>query len=162
MSTLTLLKFPTVDGAQKMESTLLDLQKQSLIEVRDAGIVTWRRGAKQPKTQQVYSLAGAGSISGAFWGILFGLIFWEPFFGVPIGADAGALRTKFNDYGIDDKFIRLTQEKVTEGTSALLLLTTDAVLDKLVEAMKGQTFEVIATNLPKEKEDELRAAFGAE
>jgi uncharacterized membrane protein len=36
------------------------------------------------------------------------------------------------------------------------------VVDKLVEALKGQTFEIISTNLPKEKEDELRAAFGAE
>jgi len=31
-----------------------------------------------------------------------------------------------------------------------------------VEALKGQTFKIISTNLPKEKEDELRAAFGAE
>ena len=37
-----------------------------------------------------------------------------------------------------------------------------AVVDKLVEALKGQTFEIISTNLPQEKEDELRAAFGAE
>ena len=41
-------------------------------------------------------------------------------------------------------------------------LTTGAVMDKLVEALKGQAFEIISTNLPQEKEDELRAAFGAE
>jgi len=28
--------------------------------------------------------------------------------------------------------------------------------------MKGQTFEILSTNLPKDKEAELRAAFGAE
>ncbi len=69
---------------------------------------------------------------------------------------------KFTDYGIDDNFIKQTREKVTEGTSALFLLTSGAVQDKVVEAMKGQTFEIISTNLPKDKEDELRAAFGAE
>jgi len=28
--------------------------------------------------------------------------------------------------------------------------------------LKGQTFEILSTNLPKDKEDELRAAFSAE
>jgi uncharacterized membrane protein len=74
----------------------------------------------------------------------------------------GALMGKFNDYGIDDNFIKQTREKVTEGTSALFLLTSGAIVDKVVEAMQGQTFEILSTNLPKEKEAELRAAFGAE
>ena len=162
MATLSVLKFPTADGAQQMESTLLALQKQHLIEVQDAAIVTWPQGKKQPKTQQLHSLTGQGALMGAFWGMLFGLIFVIPFFGLVVGAAMGALMAKFNDYGIDDNFIKQTREKVTEGTSALFLLTTGAVVDKLVEALKGQAFEIISTNLPQEKEDELRAAFGAE
>jgi uncharacterized membrane protein len=145
-----------------MESTLLDLQKQHLIEVQDAAIVTWPQGKKSPKTQQLHSLTGQGALIGAFWGMLFGLIFFIPFFGLAIGVAMGALSGKFADYGIDDNFIKQTRTKVTEGTSALFLLTTGAVVDKLVEALKGQTFEIISTNLPKEKENELRAAFGAE
>jgi uncharacterized membrane protein len=162
MATLSVLKFSTADGAQQMESTLLDLQKQHLIEVQDAAIVTWPQGKKSPKTQQLHSLTGQGALIGAFWGMLFGLIFFIPFFGLAIGAAMGALSGKFADYGIDDNFIKQTREKVTEGTSALFLLTTGAVVDKLVEALKGQAFEIISTNLPKEKEDELRAAFGVE
>jgi len=162
MATLSVLKFPTADGAQQMESTLLDLQKQHLIEVQDAAIVTWPQGKKSPKTQQLHSLTGQGALMGAFWGMLFGLIFFIPFFGLAIGAAMGALSGKFADYGIDDNFIKQTREKVTEGTSALFLLTSGAVQDKVVAAMKGQTFEILSTNLPKEKEDELRAAFGAE
>ena len=162
MATLSVLKFPTADGAQQMESMLLDLHKQHLIEVQDAAIVTWPQGKKQPKTQQLHSLAGAGALQGAFWGMLFGLIFFVPFFGLAVGAAMGALMGKFNDYGIDDNFIRQTRAKVTEGTSALFLLTSGAVEDKVVAALKGQTFEILSTNLPKDKEDELRAAFSAE
>ena len=162
MATLSVLKFPTADGAQQMESTLLNLQKQHLIEVQDAAIVTWPQGKKQPKTQQLHSLTGQGALIGAFWGMLFGLLFFIPFVGLAIGAATGALSGKFADYGIDDNFIKQTREKVTEGTSALFLLTTGAVMDKLVEALKGQAFEIISTNLPQEKEEELRAAFGAE
>jgi uncharacterized membrane protein len=162
MTTLSVLKFPTADGAQTMESTLLALQKQHLIEVQDAAIVTWPQGKKQPKTQQLHSLAGQGALMGAFWGMLFGLIFFIPFFGLAVGAAMGALSGKFADYGIDDNFIKQTREKVTEGTSALFLLTSGAVQDKVVEAMKDETFEIIMTNLPKAKEDELRAAFSAD
>ena len=162
MATLSVLKFPAADGAQKMESTLLELQKQHLIEVQDAAIVTWPPGAKQPKTQQLHSLTGAGALQGAFWGMLFGLLFFIPFFGLAVGAAMGALVGKFADYGIDDNFIKQTRAKVTEGTSALFLLTSGAIVDKVVEAMKGQTFEILSTNLPLEKEKELRAAFGAE
>jgi uncharacterized membrane protein len=124
--------------------------------------VTWPQGAKKPKTQQLHSMSGAGALSGAFWGMLFGLIFFVPVFGLAVGAAMGALPGKFNDYGIDDTFIKETQETVTEGTSALFLLTTGAVLDKVVTVMKGQSFEVISTNLSKEKEAELRAAFAEE
>ena len=145
-----------------MENTLLELQKQHVIEVQDAAIVTWPQGKKQPKTQQLHSLTGQGALMGAFWGMLFGLIFFTPFFGLALGAAMGALSGKFADYGIDDNFIRQTREKVTEGTSALFLLPSGAVVDKVVEAMKGQTFEILSTNLSKEKEDELRAAFSAE
>jgi uncharacterized membrane protein len=162
MATLSVLKFETPDGAKQMEQTLLGLQKQQLITIQDAAIVTWPQGKKGPKTEQLHSLAGQGALMGAFWGMLFGLIFFIPFFGLAVGAAMGALSGKFADYGIDDNFIKQTREKVTEGTSALFLLTSGAVVDKVVEATKGQTFEILSTNLPKEKEDELRAAFGAE
>jgi uncharacterized membrane protein len=162
MATLSVLKFYTADGAQKMESTLLELQKQQIIVVQDAAIVTWPPGTKQPKTQQLHSMAGAGALQGAFWGMLFGLIFFIPFFGLAMGAAMGALSGKFADYGIDDNLIKQARAKVTEGTSALFLLTSGAVEDKIVAALKGQTFEILSTNLPKDKEEELRAAFGAE
>ena len=162
MATLSVLKFPTADGAQQMEGALLELQKQHLIEVQDAAIVTWPQGKKGPKTEQLHSLAGQGALMGAFWGMLFGLIFFIPFFGLAVGAAMGALSGKFADYGIDDNFIKQTRAKVTEGTSALFLLTSGAVEDKVVAALKGQTYEILSTNLPKVKEAELRAALGAE
>jgi uncharacterized membrane protein len=162
MATLSVLKFPTADGAQQIEGTLLELHKQHLIDVQDAAIVTWPQGAKKPRTQQLHSMTSTGALQGAFWGMLFGLIFFIPFFGLAVGAALGALMGKFNDYGIDDNFIKQTRAKVTEGTSALFLLTSGAVVEKIVEAFKGQTFEILSTNLPQEKEVELRAAFGAE
>jgi uncharacterized membrane protein len=162
MATLSVLKFDSPDGARQMLTTLESLQKQQLIEIQDAAIVTWEQGKKKPKTEQLHSMAGIGALGGAFWGLLFGLLFFIPFLGLAMGAAIGALAGHFSDYGIDDKFINSVKDKVTPGTSALFLLTSHAVVDKIAPQIKGQKFEIIQTNLSKEQEDALRAAFSAD
>jgi uncharacterized membrane protein len=94
--------------------------------------------------------------------MLFGLIFVVPFFGLAVGAAFGALGGKMADYGISDEFIKQTREKVTEGTSALFLMTSDAVLEKITPELKDYDFELIASNLTKEQEEQLMAAFAEE
>lgn len=162
MTTLTVLKFSNPDGAGNMLEKIQSLQKAELIRIQDAAIVTWPEGKKSPKTKQLVNLAGMGAMQGAFWGMLFGLIFFVPFFGLAVGAAMGALSGKFADYGISDDFIEKTRAEVTEGTSALFLMTSDAVQDKVLEELKGYDFELIASNLTKEQEDQLRAAFAEE
>ena len=160
MATLTVFKFSTPVGAQKMLDKVQALQKTELIKIEDAAIVSWPQGKKSPKTKQLVDLAGVGALQGAFWGMLFGLIFFVPFFGLAVGAAFGALGGKMADYGISDEFIKTTREKVTEGTSALFLMTSDAVKDKVLEELKGYDFELIASNLTKEQEEQLKAALG--
>jgi uncharacterized membrane protein len=162
MATLTVLEFKTVDGAGQALEKIQSLQKLQLIKVIDAAIVSWPEGRKSPKTKQLVSMAGVGAMQGAFWGMLFGLIFLVPFFGMAIGAAMGALGGAFADYGIDDNFIKKIRVGVTEGTSALFLMTKDVVLDKVSEEMKGMDFEIIATNLSREQEERLIEAFSQE
>jgi uncharacterized membrane protein len=162
MATLTVLKFDSPDGAERALDTIKGLTKQQLISLHDAAIVTWPVGKKKPKTQQLTSMAGVGALQGAFWGMLFGLLFFVPFFGLAIGAAMGGLAGAFADYGIDDNFIKSVRNQVTEGTSALFLMTSGAVQDKVAEAFRGTKFELIASNLTKEQEDNLRVAFAEE
>jgi uncharacterized membrane protein len=162
MATLTVLKFSTPEGAEGMLEKIKSLQKMELIKLQDAAIVTWPMGKKAPKTKQLVDMAGMGAMQGAFWGMLFGLIFFVPLFGLAVGAAFGALGGKSADYGINDEFIKKTQAKVTEGTSALFLMTADAVQDKVFAELKGSEFELIASNLTKEQEEALKAAFAEE
>ena len=162
MATLTALKFNTSDGAGQMLEKVKSMQKQQIIKLQDAAIVTWPQGKSKPKTNQLVNLAGMGALDGAFWGMLFGLIFFVPLFGLAIGAAMGALSGKMADYGINDDFIKQVRSQVTEGTSALFLMTEGAVQDKVQAELKGMQFELIASNLTKEQEDALRAAFAAE
>jgi uncharacterized membrane protein len=162
MATLSVLKFSTPEGAGQVLTKMEALQKMELIKIQDAAIVTWPVGKSKPKTHQTVNMAGLGAMQGAFWGMLFGLIFFVPFFGLAVGAAMGALGGKMADYGISDEFIKQTRAKVTEGTSALFLLTTAAVQDKVIAELKGYDFELIASNMTKEQEEQLMAAFSQE
>ena len=159
MEALTVWKFNTVEGAGQALKKLESLSKQELVAIEDAAIVYWETGKKKPKTHQAQSLTGVGALGGAFWGMLFGLLFFIPFFGLAVGAVTGALVGHFSDYGIDDKFIKEVRSEVTEGTSALFLLTGDATVDKVQDAFAGTQMELIRSNLTKEQEAKLREDF---
>jgi uncharacterized membrane protein len=162
MATLSVWKFEDATGAEEAERTLLSLQTQGLIEVRDAAVVSWAPDAKKPKTRQLHNVTGAGALGGAFWGLLFGLIFFVPLLGAAVGAAAGATAGALTDVGIDDAFINGVRDKVTPGTSALFVMTTGAVMDKVTEAFSGAKMELLQTNLSHEEEEALRNAFGPE
>jgi uncharacterized membrane protein len=159
MATLTVWRFDTPLGAERAEQTLESLGKQGLIKVHDAAIVSFPEGAKKPKTRQLRNMTGAGALGGAFWGLLFGLIFFVPLLGMAIGAGMGALMGSMGDVGIDDAFIRRMREEIKPGTSALFVMSSDAVVDKVREAFEGQPMELVQTNLSHEQEKTLQEVF---
>jgi uncharacterized membrane protein len=129
--------------------------------VHDAAVVEWEEGRKKPKTRQLNNLAGAGALGGAFWGMLFGLIFLVPLLGAAVGAATGGLSGALADVGIDDKFIERVRDQVTPGTSALFVMTSEAVLDKVREAFRDDRPELIFTSLSDEQERALADVFSA-
>jgi uncharacterized membrane protein len=162
MATLSAWKFDTPEGAANAEAILVELAKQQLITVHDAATVEWQAGKKKPKTRQLHSLTGAGALGGAFWGLLFGILFFVPLLGLAVGATAGAVGGSLADVGIDDGFVDAVKSKVTPGTSALFLMSSDAVMDRVREAFSGVQAELIHTNLSHEEEAKLREAFAEE
>jgi len=87
------------------------------------------------------------------------LIFFVPLLGMAIGAAMGALSGSMSDVGIDDGFINGVRDQVTPGTSALFLMSSDAVMDKVKDAFDGQHVELIQTNLDDAQEAKLREVF---
>jgi uncharacterized membrane protein len=159
MATLTAWKFATPYGADDALTTLEDLQDQALIQVQDAAVVSWESGRRRPKTREMHSAKKAGALGGGFWGLLFGLIFFVPILGLAIGAATGALFGSMADVGISDSFIKSIRERVTPGTSALFLLSSDAVMDRVSAEFGDTKAELISTNLSVEQEQRLREAF---
>jgi uncharacterized membrane protein len=101
-------------------------------------------------------------LGGGFWGLLFGLIFFVPILGLAIGAGMGALAGSMRDVGISEDFINNVRDKVTPGSSALFLLSSDAVIDRVQAEFTGTQAELISTNLSMDQEQKLREAFSDE
>lgn len=162
MATLTAWKFETPYGADDALNTLEKLQDQQLIQLQDAAVVSWEPGRSKPKTHEMRSAKRAGALGGAFWGLLFGLIFFIPILGLAVGAATGALAGSLAHVGISEQFINTVRDKVTPGTSALFVLSSEAVIDRVAAEFKETGAELITTNLSADQEAQLRDAFSHE
>ena len=159
MATLTVWKFDSASGAENALAMLERMQKAELLQINDGAYVTWPEGKKRPKTEQLNRLTGAGALGGSFWGLLFGLIFFVPLLGMAVGAAMGAMAGSMSDVGIDDEFIKQVRDEVTPGTSALFVMTSNAVVDKVLDEFKETGATLVSTNLSNEQEAKLREAF---
>lgn len=160
MATLTAWKFDRPDGASQAMRTLRELNNEGLIDVQEAAIVEWPVGDKRPKTRQLNDLTGRYALGGMFWGFLFGILFFVPVIGAGVGAAGGAIWGKQEDVGVDHEFIANVKEQVTEGTSALFLLSSGAVTDRIRQRFIGTDLQLIESNLSAEDEANLRERLG--
>ena len=105
MSTLVAVVFNDETTAFEMRAALIKMQKQYLLELEDAVVVT-RDLQGKTKLDQAMSLTTAGAVGGGFWGMLIGMLFLNPLLGAAIGAGAGALSAKFTDIGLDNQMMK--------------------------------------------------------
>ena len=62
-------------------------------------------------------------------------------------------------WGLSDDFLDKVRNQITPGNSTLFLLTSDEVVDRVHDAFAGVHAELLVTNLSRDEEDALRAAF---
>ena len=126
--------------------------------MEDAVVVTKDDNGKV-KLHQASNITAAGALSGSFWGMLIGMLFFNPLAGAAIGAGAGALSGKLIDIGINDDFMKELAETFTPGTSGLFVLVRKSTPDKVLEALKGFGGKVLKTSLTADKEEALQKAL---
>ena len=160
MATLTAFRFDTVGGADNALGVISMLQEQQLIAVLDAALVSWPKGKNRPSTRQVVSPTGTQLLDGTFWGMLFGLIFFVPVLDAGRREETDRLTSALSDVGINDNFIYQVRSKLTEGTSALFVLSRDAVVERIINASEGKKPDLITINLLRDEEMKLRNLFG--
>lgn len=158
MSTLVVVAYPSLYKAEEVRLQLLKMQKEYLVDLEDAAIAVKRDDGKV-KLHQLYSLTGAGAVTGGFWGLLIGLIFLNPLLGAAVGAGAGAVSGALGDVGINDNFMKELAAQMQPGHSVLFILFRSITLDKALEELRGTGGVVLQTSLSHEDETRLRAAL---
>ncbi|HPY41832.1 MAG TPA: DUF1269 domain-containing protein, partial [Thiolinea sp.] len=85
MSTLVAIAFDNEKTAFDMREKLVSMQKEYLIEMEDAVVVTKSTEGKI-KLHQAVNLTATGAVGGTFWGMLIGMLFLSPLLGAAVGA----------------------------------------------------------------------------
>ena len=144
----------------KADEVLLDLRRLEmdyLIDLEDAAIVVRNQNGKV-RVKQTQELVASGALSGGFWGLLIGLMFFQPLLGI-LGAAMGALSGALMDIGIDDNFIQELGNTIAPGTSAIFILVRKSTPDKVLEDLSKFEGKVLQTSLTHEDEAKLQEAL---
>jgi uncharacterized membrane protein len=131
MST-TAWRFGGTEGADDAVLRLQQLDTQALIDVQDVAVLRWPQYAAAPQAQEHVT---------------------------DEGSKASSFAKKLMKVGIDSSMVELVKRDMTPGTSALVLLSTDAAIDTVAQAFEGHAMELIRSDLSVQQEDQLRAAF---
>ena len=161
MSDLIAISFDSKEKAQQALERAREMQKQHLLDLADAVIVT-RDDQGKVRLQQSLNLTAAGAASGGMWGTLVGLLFLNPLVGLAVGAASGALAGSLQDYGINDQFMKDMGNELQPGTSALFVLVRKSTPDRVLPELRELGGKVFTTSLSKEDEQRLRDALEGE
>lgn len=161
MATFTVWKFDEPDGASRAYRILQTAESDGLIKVIDRAVISWPVGAKRPTTKHAEEDLRRGTGWGAFWGLLFGALFFVPLLGAAAGAGIGAVSKAMADVGITREQMDTLRWQITQGTSALFVITDEADLDRVGERFQGMRWLLIDTDLTDVERGRLLETFGS-
>jgi uncharacterized membrane protein len=93
------------------------------------------------------------------WGLIAGLLFFNPLLGVVTGAAAGAVAGALGDYGINDDFMRNIADVLQPGQAALFVLADRVSSDRVLEQLARFGGRILRTNLDSSQEQKVRTAI---
>jgi uncharacterized membrane protein len=131
MST-TAWRFSGTESADEAVLTLQQLDSQNLIEVQDVAVLRWPRYATEPIAMEHVTQQG------------------------------GMLAARMNKmkYGaVDRSVIESVKGDMAPGTSAIVIQSAGAALDKVAQAFQGHDMELVRSDLSVQQQDELRRRF---
>jgi uncharacterized membrane protein len=160
MTDMVVLAFDSENGADQGRQKLVELNDQYVLNLVDAVEVV-RHADGKIKMKSIRNLTGAGAMGGAFWGLLVGILFLMPVFGIAVGAVSGAIAGHFAHFGVSREFLKQIEDTVKPGTSALAIIATNVTVDKAVQVLSPLHPKVIRSSLSTEQEAKLNEAFGS-
>jgi uncharacterized membrane protein len=129
----TAWRFSDTEGADDAVLRLKQLDAQELIDLQDVAVIRWPHYATEPAAQEHVTEEGS---------------------------KVASLVHKLKHGSIDTSMIESVKGDMTPGTSALVLFSTEAIVDKVAKAFQGRGMELIRSDLSVQQQDRLRTAFG--
>jgi uncharacterized membrane protein len=160
VTAFTVWKFDRPGGAEDAAKLLENEAKEGRIKILDHAVVSWPDGARRPSTKHIHDSVRHGGGWGAFWGLLLGTLFLMPVIGAAAGAAIGAVAKATEGIGITKEQLETIRAQITEGTSALFLVTEQANLDQVGERFHGTHMKLVETNLTDAEQKVLLETFG--
>jgi uncharacterized membrane protein len=131
--TTTAWRFRGTEGADEAVLKLKQLDSQDLIDVQDVTVLRWPQYASAPLMHEHVTEEGS-----------------------KVSALMGKLKTGH----IENSMIDSVKSDLMPGTSAVVLMSSDAAVETVAHAFEGQPMELIRSDMSVQQQDKLRAAFG--
>lgn len=128
----TVWRFPGTEAADQAVVRLKQLDSQDLINVMDVAVLRWPEYAQAPLTQEHVTQEG--------------------------GRVASMMR-RLQHPVIQGSLVETVKQDLRPGSSAIVLLSSDAQIDAVVHAFSGQPMELIRTDMSVPEQDRLRMAM---
>jgi uncharacterized membrane protein len=162
MRDLIVIGYPDARAAEAARDALLALPREEIFRISDAVVATRDEKGAIKLSHIVHSGAlnlGTGTMSG----LLIGLLFLHPIFGILAGAAAGAVGEGLRGVGVSEEFVRELADVLKPGRAALLVernaATKHEVDDHVVATLAASGGCLLKTSLKASLEHKLRLAF---
>jgi uncharacterized membrane protein len=121
-------------GTEEADTAVLKLQQldgQGLINMDDVAVLRWPQYSAEPLVQE-HATETAGKVAG--------------------------MMRRLQHPTVDTTMIQTVKGDMAPGTSAIVLLSSDASIDAVVHAFEDQVMELIRSDLSVPEQDRLRLA----
>jgi uncharacterized membrane protein len=159
MPSLTVWRYDTPMGADAGGVRLKDLEQKGALRVHDAITVTWLKEEDQPRIGQLRHATTAAAGKGTLLGGLIGMVVLAPVAGAAAGAAIGAVAHRLRGTGIDRSLLEEVKNALEPGTSALIVLASEADLDAIRPFLDRRDSVLIHAELSEDAPEVLASAI---
>jgi uncharacterized membrane protein len=161
MRDLIVIGYPDAKAAEAARDALLALPREEIFRISDA-VVAARDEKGAIKLSHIVHSGALNLGTGTMSGLLIGLLFLHPIFGILAGAAAGAVGEGLSDAGVSEEFVKQVDDVLKPGRAALLLernLANNEIDDHVVVKLAATGGRLLATTLKASLEYKLQLAL---
>jgi uncharacterized membrane protein len=162
MRDLIVIGYPDAKAAEAARDALLALPREEIFRISEIVVAARDENGAIRLSHIVHSGAlnlGTGTMSG----LLIGLLFLHPIFGILAGAAAGAIGEGLSDAGVSEEFVKQVDDVMKPGQAALLvernLATNDEIDGHVVAKLAATGGRLLKTSLKASLEYKLQLAL---